>query len=303
MIETFGIFLALALSLVPVSLAVHPVESSSAPRPSPAPEMHIAVDSGYTARSILLFNFDDDKRIADYNSQSIEPIASLSKIMAGYLVLKNLPVDTPIAISTDAIETEGAIGHFTAKEVFSVKDLLSAAMIASSNDAAMALAERVGENLGGENYNDRIALFVNLMNATAQSLGMTHTTFVNPSGLDIAKNLPSNYSTAQDLARLLTTTREETPLLWDLSREPEKTIFSARGTAHSFSNLNILAARISNFIGSKTGSTDAARESVVELFEAPLGTAHGLIILGADPGGKRFEEAERIISQIASMLP
>ncbi|MEK7576091.1 MAG: serine hydrolase [Patescibacteria group bacterium] len=300
MIETFGIFIALALSFFP---ARSPSNAEVAPAHTIQQEPHIIIDDSYTAHSVLLFNFDDDNKIAQRASDTALPIASITKIMTGYIALKNLSPESQIRMSKESIETEGTIGKFRSDEIFSLPGILEAMMTASSNDAAMALAEHIGRERGGKDFDESIQIFVTLMNETAHDLGMSHTTYINPTGLDTVEKNPSNYSTADDLAILLKTTSIETPLLWDLSRDSNTTILSDRGVPHDFFNLNILAPHIMHFIGGKTGSTDTARESVVEIFEAPLGFRRGLIVLGADPGGKRFEEATLIINQITSVLP
>lgn len=299
MIETFGIFLALALSFFPSQT---PTDSKPSGE-TKVPEPHIVIDQSYTAGSIVLFNFDTDDLIIDFESNKILPVASITKIMTGYLALKNISATSDIRMSKESIETEGAIGHFTSGEIFSLHDIIEVMMTASSNDAAMSLAERVGNEKGGKNFNESIEIFVHLMNETAKNLGMNNTLFINPTGLDTPDHTASNYSSASDLVKLIKATREETPILWELSRNSDNSIFSDRGLKHNFTNINILAPRIMHFIGGKTGSTDAARDSVIELFEAPFGVARGLIVLGADPEGKRFEEALRIINQIAPVLP
>ncbi len=299
MIETFGIFIALAFSFFPTQAPIiEPVK--------PEPQIttpHISLDESYTAQSVLLFNFNTNARIVEHSQNKVLPIASITKIMTGYLALKNLPPESKIQMSTESIETAGAIGHFKSGEIFSFNDLLEAMMTASSNDAAMAFAERVGTMRGGKSFNESIQIFVDLMNETAKNLGMYNTHFINPTGLDTLEHTPSNYSTAEDLSLLLKATRKDTPTIWELSRSTDKTIYSDRKIRHDFFNINTLAPRILHFIGGKTGSTDTARESVIELFEAPFGTEYGLVLLGADPEGKRFEEALRIINQLSPVLP
>lgn len=299
MIETFGIFIALALSFFPGQVSV---DSKPPPEVKP-PAPHIAIDQSYTAKSIVLFDFNSNDRVVDFESNKILAIASITKIMTGYLALKNIPPTSEIRMSKEAVETGGAIRHFTGGEIFSLNDVIEVMMTASSNDAAMSLAERVGNEKGGNNFNESIEIFVRLMNETAKNLSMNNTLFINPTGLDASDHTASNYSTANDLEKLIKITRKETPMLWELSRNSEKSIFSDRGLKHNFMNINILAPRIIHFIGGKTGSTDAARDSVIELFEAPFGLERGLIVLSADPDGKRFEEALRIINQLAPVLP
>jgi len=108
-------------------------------------------------------------------------------MMTAVIVLENYSLEDQIAISKKAIDTFGIAGEFKEGEIFSVKDLLYILLVESSNDAAEALAEKIGR----EN-------FVSLMNQKAQKLGMENTVFLNPSGLDFDPK-EENQSTARDL--------------------------------------------------------------------------------------------------------
>ncbi|MBI2052823.1 MAG: D-alanyl-D-alanine carboxypeptidase [Candidatus Ryanbacteria bacterium] len=258
------------------------------------------IPDNLSARSILLFDLADERPIAGQNEGDIIPIASLSKIMTGYIALKLMNAEEKIEFSEGAVKTSGTSGNFRKGEIFSLRDLLFAAMMYSSNDAASAMAEKIGEYLGGRDFEEKIALAVERMNTEAKGLGMEHTTFVNPTGLDFDINIASNYSSAKDLMKLIFATKQ-TPLLWDASRPKEKTIYSSDGQAHRLININQTLARLSHALGGKTGSTDSAQESIVLLYEFPLGHPKGLILLGTGQG-RRFQEAENILGGLMPML-
>jgi serine-type D-Ala-D-Ala carboxypeptidase (penicillin-binding protein 5/6) len=257
------------------------------------------LDSDFTADSLLVFDLRSGDTLAKDSSETSVGIASLTKIMTGYIALNHLSPGSTVVVSVDAIETDGVVGHFQEGELFSLKDLMHAMMMSSSNDAAMAIAEAVGKKFGGTNYKDRISIFVHLMNVTATDLGMQNTVFQNPTGLDLDSGIPSNYSTANDLALLLKAT-ENTPLLWESSRETERTIFSYTNIPHYIFNLNKLISSIPIFIGSKTGTTDASGESLIILYEQPLGSRKGFIMLGADKA-RRYLEAEALLLKVFNL--
>jgi D-alanyl-D-alanine carboxypeptidase len=295
MTEGFGFLLSFVLSFF------HPAPAAAVPAAIPPPLAHIQIDSSYSAKSALLFDASSGERALSYNAENILPIASVSKIMSARVILTYLDPDATVAFTPNAIATEGIIGNFMEGEKFLVRDLLSAALMSSSNDAVVALAERTGEHLGGASFDEKINRFVEAMNKEASSLGMKHTTFRSPTGLDTQTGEATNVSTANDLARLMTASLA-TPLVWELSRDGEKTIVSLDGRTHSLINLNQLRRRLPYFIGGKTGSTDIAGESVVTLFEYPLGRKFGFILLDARPP-QRFIEAEKLLAQFAPMLP
>jgi len=226
------------------------------------------------------------------------PLASVSKIMTSYLALRELGPDYLAVISDKAIETEGIAGDLRAGETFTVRDLIIMAMTYSSNDAAMALAEALGEAHGAKTFSDAIQQTVWIMNEEARVLGMQHTFFQNPTGLDISRagfsdHLgPSNFSSAHDITKLLDATRAY-PLLWDLSRDETLAVISKEGIVHTLLNLNPFRA-YPHYVAGKTGTTDLAGENLVMLFERPLGKLHALILFGA-PSGQREIEAQKLL--------
>ena len=120
--------------------------------------------------------------------------ASLTKMMTAYLTFQaikagKLALDTPIPYSEVAAAQPPSKIGLPVGQTITVDLALQALIIKSANDIAVVLAEAVG---GSE------AQFVQQMNATAKSLGMTRTVFRNPHGLPAAEQV----TTARDLARL-----------------------------------------------------------------------------------------------------
>ena len=117
------------------------------------------------------------------------PIASTTKLMTALLVLERDSFDQVFtAVHYHPQPAESVLG-LDAGEQLRVDDLLRALFLASANDAAVTLA--VGTS-------GSVADFVAAMNARATSLGLSHTHYANPVGLDA----PGNYSSAADLVRL-----------------------------------------------------------------------------------------------------
>ena len=288
------------LALFGIALPAYTPAISKHPPESERPQIITSLDESFTIKSALVFNIANGERAIDVDSTNVLPIASLTKIMTGLLALETFGPDEQILLSKNAGLTDGDVGHLRQGEWFFVQDLLRAMMMSSSNDAATALAEEMGERMGGEIFEDRISLFVEEMNRKARALGMRDTRFENPTGLDDLSGGPSNYSSANDLAILIRATKQ-TPLLWELSRDREREVYSDRGREYFLFNLNEIIGSIPNFIGSKTGSTLLAGDSLVFLFEYPLGTQRAAIILNA-ASGRRFEEAKRILEMTLNMI-
>lgn len=243
-----------------------------------------------SAISVLvdLSNPNQTSRILfEKNSQEKLPIASLTKLMTAYLVLENYNLEEIVEISKRAVEQEGEFGNLKIGEKFKIKDLLYLLLIESSNDAAYALAEVIGENG-----------FVQLMNLEAKNLELKNTYFVNPTGLD--PDLPSdpqNLSTARDLIKLIKVLLNK-PLLWEMLSLPKFDLYSPDGIFHhQLKNTNELLVEGSfktKIIGGKTGWTPEALGCLVLVLEAPK--SKGLlinIILGSK---NRFQEMKNLIN-------
>lgn len=132
------------------------------------------------------------------NSQTPLPPASMTKMMTLLIVAENvragqLKYSDPVPVSARASKMGGSQVFLKQGEQFTVAQLAAATMIHSANDAAMALAEKVGGTAES---------FVNLMNQRAQQLGLKNSKFVTPHGLPGEKGQPDDLMSAADLARL-----------------------------------------------------------------------------------------------------
>jgi len=172
------------------------------------------------------------------------PTSSMSKILSMYLVfeaIKNgkFTMDTKITISDAAWKQSGSRMFVNVGEQVRVEDLIRGVIIQSGNDAAVALAEAVA---GTE------ASFAELMNAKAKQLGLTHSHFVNATGMPD----PAHYSTARDLATLAMCLIRDYPEHYHFYGETEFTYNNIKQ-----GNRNPLLYRNMGVDGMKTGHTDA----------------------------------------------
>src|SRR5690606_2062734 len=116
--------------------------------------------------------------------------ASITKIMTAIVAIELGDLDDVVTVSPNASGVEGSSIYLLPGEKLSLEDLLYGLMLRSGNDAAVAIAEHIGGSVEG---------FVFLMNQKARELGMEHTVFSNPHGLDTHEE---HYSTAYDMALL-----------------------------------------------------------------------------------------------------
>jgi D-alanyl-D-alanine carboxypeptidase len=151
----------------------------------PPPRWVNAPPPDVSAPSWILFDDQSDWVISAHDPDGRRAPASTTKIMTALVVAEHAAFDEMVTVSASAPEAgESEIGIVEGESI-SVADLLSAVLVRSANDAALALAEHVGGSVEG---------FAALMNEKAQDLGMTNSHFLNPHGLDEE----GHYTTAVD---------------------------------------------------------------------------------------------------------
>ncbi len=167
--------LMLVLLLGALFILINPVRVLAAPHIS---SQYYCLVEGATGQPILA-----------KNAAKVRPMASTTKIMTGILVMEYADLNGQATVSKFASRTpQYSIGLRSGQEI-SVRELMKASLIKSSNDAAVVLAEYVA---GDEEF------FAHLMSKKAFAIGAMHTHFRNASGLPQV----DHYSTAYDLARL-----------------------------------------------------------------------------------------------------
>ncbi len=197
------------------------------------------------ATGYILVDFHSGKVLAEKEAeQRMEP-ASLTKIMTAYTIFRelkqgNIHLDDSVLISEKAWRTPGSRMFVEVGKRVKVVDLVKGMIIQSGNDACVALAEHIA---GSE------ATFAELMNSHAQRLGMTHTHFVNATGLPHE----DHYTTPADIARAAIATIREFPEHYAWYHE--KSFVFNNIEQH---NRNKLLWRDETVDGMKTGHTEAA---------------------------------------------
>ena len=202
--------------------------------------------------SAMIVDLQTNQVIYSSHPELVRPIASITKLMTAMVVLDaHLPLDEKIKVDiSHTPEMKGIYSRVRLNSEISRKDMLLLALMSSENRAAASLAHH---------YPGGYDAFIRAMNAKAKALGMTHTRYVEPTGLSI-----SNVSTASDLIKLLVATKQY-PLLGQLSTTREDmATFSNPGYTLPFRNTNHLVYRDNwNIQLTKTGFTNAAGHCLV----------------------------------------
>lgn len=180
--------------------------------------------------------------------------ASLAKIMTAVVLLEGeWRDDAVVRASERAATVSGARIGLRKGDRVRAGDLLTAMLVRSANDAAVALAEHAAGS---------VEAFAERMNVRAKGLGLTHTHFANPTGLDD----PGQTSSAADLLRLTESalTHEGFRNRTSLARARVSTL---DGRKFSFDSSNALLGRLEGARGVKTGFTSKAGKCVAALAE------------------------------------
>jgi len=190
----------------------------------------------------------DGSTLYEKNADNRCLIASTTKLMTALVSLENAELDDSVTAQKRHCEVEGSSMYLQAGEQYTVRELLLGLLLASGNDAALALAEHTA---GSEHA------FVELMNQKAAALGLANTHFENPHGLD-AK---AHYSSARDLALLMLYCMEN-PAFCELTGTR-----AANVKGLTLLNHNRLLTACPGCIGGKTGYTNAAGRCLVSCCE------------------------------------
>lgn len=277
------------LAANPISAAPHtndamesPVKSPVTIVPKPAAPVKPLVPS-ITAESYLIGDLETGEVYISKLPDKVVPIASISKLMSALAAEDMneqgiLPADGDIVITEKMLEPYGTEGSLSVGEAYSAKELLYPLLLESSNDAAEALAEASGY--------DR---FISAMKLRALEIGMTRTSFEDPSGLS-----NQNISNATDLFTFARYLHKTEPKILELSRMPAADLASTTmRAAHHYANKNPFVGD-PHYIGGKTGRTDAARESMLSLFNYTVGEktfSIAVIVLRSDYNSRQIDSS------------
>jgi D-alanyl-D-alanine carboxypeptidase (penicillin-binding protein 5/6) len=180
--------------------------------------------------------------------------ASLTKLLSALVILDNhWSPDATVTVSARAAGVEGSRIGLKVGDRARAGDLLTGMIVRSGNDACIAMAEHVG----GSSEN-----FVRMMNVKAQQLGMTHSSFRNPCGLDA----DGHVSTPRDLL-LLARAAADRPEVAVRANAMHAEFRTLGGRRIRFKNTNAILGREPDVAGLKTGFTRHAGKCLIAMAE------------------------------------
>ncbi|VVM39485.1 hypothetical protein PS631_00205 [Pseudomonas fluorescens] len=232
--------------------------------------------------SALLIDLNSNKELYASHADRVVPIASVTKLMTAMVVLDaKLPMDEQLTMTiANNPEMKGVYSRVRLGSQLDRRETLLITLMSSENRAANSLANHYPGGYGA---------FIKAMNAKARSLGMSHTRYVEPTGLSTL-----NVSTARDLGKLLLASRKY-PLLSDLSTTREKTVaFRKPNYTLGFRNTDHLVNKSNWDIKlTKTGFTNEAGHCLVLLTRMDNRPV-AMVILDAFGKYTHFADASRM---------
>lgn len=270
----------LALWLLALVVTVSSLGASAAPSP-----MEAGIPVELTAVSAMLLEAETGTVIFEKNADEKRPVASVTKLMTLLLCMEELEagrlsMDDKVTVSQNAAGQIGSQALLDAGAAYPLQDLLHATIIASANDAAVALAEHMA---GTESD------FAAMMNQRAQELGMTNTCYVNATGLPV----DGQHTTARDVA-LLACEICRHPMYFDHASVWMDTLTHPSGRTTDLTNTNRLVRFYEGCDGLKTGSADDSRYCLAATAQKD-GMRLIAIVLGVPNSQTRFDEARAML--------
>ena len=201
------------------------------------------------ATSAILMDTDNHRIIYSKNIHESRSVASISKIMTAVLAVESGKLDDEVVINDSIKKAYGSAIYIQVGEKMTLKDLVYGLMLRSGNDAALAIADYVGNGVDN---------FVSMMNHKAKEIGMKNSTFNNPSGLD---EEAGNFSTAYDMA-ILTSYAMQLKIYREIVKTTQYKLQTNKNT-YVWNNKNKLLKLYDYTTGGKTGYTKIAKRTLV----------------------------------------
>lgn len=213
----------------------------------------------------------------------VQSIASITKLMTALVFLENNPGwDKEVEVNIDDYREGGRRYIFHGEKIL-VKDLFDLALVASSNEAVIALVRSTGVSEVD---------FVTKMNEHAKELGMSNTQFSEPTGLDV-----KNRSTASDLAKLIIKASEKREIAEATTKEKaEIQLINSGGKKKVvIPATDRLLGSFVNIVTGKTGFVEEAGYCMAAVVTNEQGKRLAIVTLGADSSVDRFQDVKSLV--------
>lgn len=233
-------------------------------------------------------------------------IASITKIMTAVVATDAVSsgivdLSTKVTVTSEAAAVGESSAGLQLGDTMTLETALKALLVPSGNDAAMAIAQSLGDALlsSGVSASSGYDAFVAQMNATAAKLGCTDTVYENPHGLDFDEHAGNLHSTARDQAKVVAYAMKNQTIRSIVSGGSTTISVTRDGSSASidlettdgFLDINEYA------IGVKTGYTELAGESFAGAVNKD-GQELYAIVLNSTSESQRFHDADELVNWV-----
>lgn len=222
------------------------------------------------AKSVMIVDARSGQTLYEKNADEVRQAASTQKLLTALIVAEHGSLNEPVRVEMSDTLAEPVKLNIKPGDVYQRIDLLRALLVKSPNDVARCLAR---DNAGS------VEAFAQIMNWRAQSLGATHSHFVNPNGLP----MPGQYSSARDLS-IIARAAYANPTIRSIVCLPNLVFRYANGRTRELENTNKVLRRFPYCNGMKTGYTEAAGHCLISSASRP-GRDIIVVVLGDSKSG------------------
>jgi len=234
-----------------------------------------------TARAAIVYDPITQKVLYDKEADLPLPLASLTKIMTAIVAVEQYGNNSPKSFAD-------AQGQHT----WTLITFLEKMLVSSSNYAAQAVTALANDTYDSNRWSGE-SIFVEAMNATADTLGLRNTLYLNTSGLDIDDTTAGAYGTARETATLLWYGASSQPEIFRATSNAIVNLKSREGALTDTENTNIIVERLPAVLASKTGFTDLAGGNLAIITDAGINHPIVIVVMGSGEA-ERFSDVERL---------
>ena len=233
-----------------------------------------------SAKAAVLIEKNTGRVLYRRNEETALPMASTTKVMTALLALEEGNLDDVVTVSRNAFGVPGTSIYLSEGEKITLRDLLYGLMLASGNDAAVAIAEHIGGSVDA---------FCCRMTERAAELGCQNTVFLSPNGLPT----PGHHTTAYDLALIAREAMKNADFRRIVSTQHATIPWHGHDYDRVLTNKNRLLSAYPGALGIKTGYTRAAGRCLAFAAERDGMTLIGTVLACPD----WFTQAAALLDQ------
>ncbi len=248
------------------------------------------------AKAAIVIDLSTGETLYEKNADTQLPLASLTKVPLAVVVAETMDKNQLVTIPKDTGWNSNA-QQLHQGEVLKLQDLIDYTLIASSNEGAEILGD-LAEKFVYRKYPQAPMGGATLwrMNNLVSELGLSHTYFLNESGLDESRTQSGSYGSPRDVAKIFAYAAFTYPDTFAGTTENGRLVYAGNGAVASVTNTNDALGDIQGLIMGKTGFTDLAGGNLAVVFDIGLAHPVAAVVMGSTEAA-RFSDMKILIKK------